>query len=258
MNYNLEYYTNGIVQFDAAKELMQLMPKQADSVLDIGCGSGKVSHLIYEHVLPKFMLAIDSSEEMINQARLLYPDSKLLFSHQSIEQFVSDRAFDLITANSSFQWYQDYDASINTIKNSLRPSGVFVLQTPYKQDWCPQVSVLMNEFFTHHYPDLGQNFKLPCMHFDYPEQYVDLFESKNFTTVSLKTRHFEYRFSGDDFRKFFMSGAYKVYTLAKSYSVAMPNRFAEDLEHFVNVKTRGNKEFEVCISRVMASFKPIE
>ena len=41
MDYNREYYTNGIVQLDAAKELMRLMPRQADSVLDVGCGSGE-------------------------------------------------------------------------------------------------------------------------------------------------------------------------------------------------------------------------
>ncbi|WP_341664431.1 methyltransferase domain-containing protein [Vibrio sp.] len=255
MDYNREYYTNGIVQLDAAKELIRLMPMQADSVLDIGCGSGKVSHLIYEYILPNFMLAIDSSSEMINQARLIHPDSKVVFSHQKIEQFVSHHFFDLITSNSSFQWFQDYDASINAIKSALNPSGVFVLQTPYKQDWCPQVSILMNEFFTRYYPDLGQRFTLPCMHFDYPEQYADLFESKNFTTTSLTTRNFEYRFTGDDFRKFFMSGAYKVYTHEKSYSVAIPERFAEDLERFVIEKSRNQCVFEITISRMLASFR---
>lgn len=256
MDYNREYYTNGIVQLDAAKELMRLMPRQADSVLDVGCGSGKVAHLIYEHILPNFMLAIDSSAEMINQARLLHPDSKVMFSHQKIEQFVSNQSFDLITSNSSFQWFQNYDASINALKNALNLRGVFVLQTPYKQNWCPQVSVLMNEFFTRYYPELGQCFTLPCMHFDDPEQYADLFESKNFTTASLVTRNFEYRFTGDDFRKFFMSGAYKVYTHEKSYSVAIPDRFAEDLERFVSQKVINQSVFSVTISRVLASFKP--
>ncbi|MBU2898488.1 class I SAM-dependent methyltransferase [Vibrio hepatarius] len=256
MNYDREYYSNGIVQFDAAKELLQLLPKRVDSLLDVGCGSGKVSHLIYEHLSPKFMLAIDNSLEMINQATLRYPDSKLQFLHADINQFGLENRFEVVTANSSFQWFRDYDASLLAIKNALKPSGIFVMQTPYKQDWCPQVSALMDKFFTDYYPEHGHCFTLPCMHLDSPEEYIRLFESKGFSTVSIKTHHFEYQFSGNEFKKFFMSGAYKVYTQVNSYSLAIPNQLKGDLESFICEYTLLNKTFEVSMTRVIASFKP--
>ena len=53
-----------------------------------------------------------------------------------------------------------------------------------------------------------------------------------------------------------MSGAYKVYTHEKSYSVAIPDRFAQDLERFVSQKVINQSVFSVTISRVLASFKP--
>ena len=66
MNYEKGYYSNGNVQYDAAKELLTLIPTNPRSLLDIGCGSGKVSHLIYQKVSPKQMLSIDISHNKVS------------------------------------------------------------------------------------------------------------------------------------------------------------------------------------------------
>ncbi|NRB67848.1 MAG: methyltransferase domain-containing protein [Vibrio sp.] len=258
MNYNKEYHSNGIVQFDAAKELIQHLPTQVGRLLDIGCGSGKVSHLILAHSNPQAMVAIDASKEMLEQAHKLYPDSPVQFEHADVRQFTTELKFDVITSNSSFQWYQDYDAALSTIKDALNENGIFVLQTPYKQKWCPQVIDMMAEFFRAYYPQLGQNFCMPCMHLESPEEYREMFESRGFSVNSITPREFEYVFTGEEFKKFFMSGAYKVYTLASSYTLPLPSSFAGDLEDFIEEITQSREIFDVCIFRLIASFGKAE
>lgn len=254
MNYNKEYHSNGIVQFDAAKQLIQLLPTQVERLLDIGCGSGKVSHLIHEYSTPQVMVAIDASAEMLDQARRLYPDSSICFEHVDVRQYTAEAGFDVITSNSSFQWYQDYDAALVAIRNALNLNGVFVLQTPYKQEWCPQVIQLMAEFFRDYYPQLGESFRMPCMHLESAEEYREMFESRGFHLLSMAPREFDYSFTGEEFKKFFMSGAYKVYTLASSYTLPMPSSFASDLESYIEEVTHSRQRFDVSIFRLIASF----
>ncbi|MER2495285.1 methyltransferase domain-containing protein [Vibrio neptunius] len=258
MNYSKEYHSNGIVQFDAAKELIQLLPTQVGRLLDIGCGSGKVSHLIQAYSNPQVMVAIDASKEMLEQANKLYPGSPVQFEHADVRQFTTELKFDVITSNSSFQWYQDYDAALSTIKDALNANGIFVLQTPYKQEWCPQIIVLMGEFFRAYYPQLGQNFRMPCMHLESPEEYKEMFESRGFSVLSFTPREFEYVFTGEEFKKFFMSGAYKVYTSASSYTLPIPSSFAGDLESYIEELSQSRESFDVCIFRLIASFGKAE
>ncbi|MCG9677919.1 methyltransferase domain-containing protein [Vibrio sp. Isolate24] len=254
MNYNKEYHSNGIVQFDAAKELIQLLPDKVDRLLDVGCGSGKVSHLIQEHSEPKTMVAIDASAEMLEQAHRLYPDSRIQFEHADIRHYTTATGFDVITSNSSFQWYQDYDVALLAIRSALNVHGTFALQTPYKQEWCPLVSELMTEFFRDYYPQLGQCFRMPCMHLESAEQYREMFESRGFRVLSIKPREFVYSFAGEEFKKFFMSGAYKVYTLAQSYTLPIPSAFTRDLESFIEEIANSNSRFDVSIFRLLACF----
>ncbi|MGY3686261.1 class I SAM-dependent methyltransferase [Vibrio coralliilyticus] len=254
MNYNKEYHRNGIVQFDAAKELIRLLPTKVGRLLDVGCGSGKVAHLIYDHSSPQTMVAIDVSSEMLEQALRLYPDSPIDFVHADIVNYASEEGFDVITSNSSFQWYQDYDAALSAIRTALKPDGMFVLQTPYKQDWCPQVSNLMSEFFRDFYPQLGQDFRMVCMHLEHEREYREMFESRGFSVISMMPKEFAYSFSGEEFRQFFMSGAYKVYTSEKSYSLPIPPAFAADLENFIDETVRSQQCIEVSISRILACF----
>ncbi len=107
MNYEKGYFSNGNVQYDAAKELLTLIPTNPRSLLDIGCGSGKVSHLIYQNVSPKQMLSIDISQAMLEEVEHRYPSSPIEFRHTDIVQFSSDEVYDVIISNSSFQWFKN-------------------------------------------------------------------------------------------------------------------------------------------------------
>ena len=85
-----------------------------------------------------------------------------------------------------------------------------------------------------------------------------MFESRGFSVNSITPREFEYVFTGEEFKKFFMSGAYKVYTLASSYTLPLPSSFAGDLEDFIEKITQSREIFDVCIFRLIASFGKAE
>ena len=255
MNYEKGYYSNGNVQYDAAKELLTLTPTNPRSLLDIGCGSGKVSHLIYQKVSPKQMLSIDISQAMLEEVDHRYPSSPIEFRHSDIAQFSSDEVYDVIISNSSFQWFKNYYASLNTIRRCLAPNGRLIIQTPYRQIWCPEVTQLMAVFFSTKYPSLNDEFRLPCMHLESDLAYQNMFEGYGFAVENLYTKAFTYRFSATEFKQFFMSGAYKVYTHKDSYTSELPDSFEHDLLQYLDQEIKEGQVYNVTIHRLLTSLK---
>ena len=108
MNYDKDYRKNGLVQYDAALELLAHIPFKPTNLLDIGCGSGRVTALICDQRKPCRVTGIDSSPVMIKEAQLLYPLPNVTYTESTIEGLGTRDQFDVITANSSFQWFSDY------------------------------------------------------------------------------------------------------------------------------------------------------
>ncbi len=152
--YDKEYYSNGLVQHDAAIELSSLLPTTPASVLDIGCGSGKVSEFFYSKMKPAKMIAVDKSNNMIDEAINLHPKTSIDYKTYNIETMELNSKFDVIISNSSLQWFEDIHRSLKNIRNHMSDHGRFFVQTPFKEDWCPAITRMINDFFNHTHPNL--------------------------------------------------------------------------------------------------------
>ncbi|MFV8458691.1 class I SAM-dependent methyltransferase, partial [Vibrio owensii] len=173
--YVKSYYQNGLVQHDAALELVELLPISSSYVLDVGCGSGKVSELFYRRTCPLEMVAIDKSFEMIKEAILLHESTKINYKNHDIENVFFKQKFDIIISNSSLQWFKNIKTSLSNIHAHLSDNGRFYIQAPFRKNWCPEITLMVDEFFDEQYPELINHFSFPCLHLDTLDEYVDLF-----------------------------------------------------------------------------------
>jgi ubiquinone/menaquinone biosynthesis C-methylase UbiE len=117
-------WAGGLHSRVAAKLVDVAAPRRGDAVLDVGCGTGLVTHLLAEAVGAKgSVVGIDLSARMLDLARpRARPNTK--FMTMAAEHMVfRDRSFDLITYGQSLPYLIDPLASLEETVRLLRPGG---------------------------------------------------------------------------------------------------------------------------------------
>jgi trans-aconitate 2-methyltransferase len=229
MEYEKEYSINNIVQQDAANYLINMIDlPQPKRILDIGCGSGNVTHKLNLKYPNAIIDAIDPLSKMINIAKNIYPSSNLNFICQKMEDFTPEYDYDLVFSNSSFQWWERHDIALSRIADVLAPSGIVAIQTPYRDLWCEEIITLVEQVFNTHFPELYQSFKFPCLHLETKEQFQDLLLHSGLTPSTIKAHSFTYNVNNEEIFKIFKSGAVKVYTSDDYFDVELPKDFQTD------------------------------
>jgi trans-aconitate 2-methyltransferase len=127
-----DYLKHSSAQYQWAEELVQkLHLKKNESVLDIGCGDGKVTALIASHVPEGKVTGIDTSENMIAFAQntftsLMYPN--LRFLHKDAAKLDFQNEFDAVFSNATLHWIKDHLSVLQGVRKSLTPSGRILFQ----------------------------------------------------------------------------------------------------------------------------------
>ena len=132
-----------------ANLLAVLAPGQR--VLDVGCGSGAITHGIAGMVGPSgTVIGIDRSEALIQQARDSYTNVKNLhFISGDILDYNSDQPFDIITTARTLQWVANPQELIQKMKTLLKQNGLLcVLDYDHTAiSWEPQPPASMQLFY---------------------------------------------------------------------------------------------------------------
>ena len=97
-------------------------------VYDLGCGPGNSTILLRERWPEATVIGIDSSEDMLQQAKNSYSD--LHFIKDDLTYFNPEGEVDCIFANASLQWVSDHDTLIPKLLSFLTPGGVLAIQMP--------------------------------------------------------------------------------------------------------------------------------
>lgn len=113
--------------------LEQLNLKPGDSVLDIGCGDGKISREIAGLCAPGEVIGVDFSASMIEHAKATHLDQNQT-QNQQLQFEVLDAAalpqarhlhqrFNAVFSNSTLHWVADHGAVLDGIVMALKPRG---------------------------------------------------------------------------------------------------------------------------------------
>ncbi len=124
-HWNESYHNNSDFQNQLGRKIIDdLEFKGAEKVLDVGCGTGRISHYCAQRLATGSVLGIDSSQDMINFAQTEYLDSKnLSFVSTDVTKMDHENEFDIIYSLFCLHWVKEQKQAIQNIYHALKPGG---------------------------------------------------------------------------------------------------------------------------------------
>jgi len=98
-----------------------------ETVLDAGCGSGRVTEQLIPRLPRGHAIAVDASPSMVQAARRrLGPDADI--RQADLLELALDPPVDAVLSTATFHWISDHDALFRRLHAVLRPAGRLVAQ----------------------------------------------------------------------------------------------------------------------------------
>jgi trans-aconitate 2-methyltransferase len=111
----------------AAAVLNRLPLAGTETVLDAGCGTGRVTELLLERLPHGHAIAVDADPEMVRVARQNLGARAELRQANLLELKLA-QPVDAILSTATFHWIVDHERLFSTLFEALRPGGRLVAQ----------------------------------------------------------------------------------------------------------------------------------
>lgn len=145
------------------EDLLPLLnAKKGERILDLGCGSGALTHAIA--ATGAEVVGIDSSEDMIRKAQAAYPE--ITFLVKDGQDFDFAEPFDAVFSNAALHWMTQAPGKVvENISRCLKNKGRFVFEMGGEgnvQQVLHALALAASEFgvtqteLINYYPSLGQ------------------------------------------------------------------------------------------------------
>jgi trans-aconitate methyltransferase len=158
------------------RELIKKLNISGDeSILDIGCGDGKITAEIANLVPDGIVIGIDSSQEMISLAAQKYPKCEhpnLHFKLLAAADIDYQGIFEIVFSNAVFHWIQDHEHLLKKIHAALKPGGRVLLQMGGKGNAAGIIDVLSEVINSGAWKNYFKDFSIPY-YFYSPENYEE-------------------------------------------------------------------------------------
>lgn len=124
------YVEHAVTQKQISKELFEYLktycPRNLDSVLEIGCGSGNLTHLFQSYFQTKNLYLNDLYEDI---AQHFSDQGKIHWLIGDIEQLQLPHSLDAVISSSVLQWMVDLPVLLQRLHQSLNQSGYLGFST---------------------------------------------------------------------------------------------------------------------------------
>lgn len=118
------YHTISSPQAEMAEAVLDRLELRGDeTVLDAGCGSGRVTAALLERLPRGRVVAVDADAAMVEHARAALPDDRVEVHHQDLAALRVDAPVEAVFSNAVFHWMSDHDALFAALARALRPGG---------------------------------------------------------------------------------------------------------------------------------------
>jgi trans-aconitate 2-methyltransferase len=123
------YHRVGTPQARWAERVLERLDLRGDeTVLDAGCGSGRVTAMLLERLPEGRVIAVDSSPSMVAAAREALPADRVDTMVCNLVDLELDEPVDAVFSNAVFHWILDHDRLFERLHAALRPGGQLVAQ----------------------------------------------------------------------------------------------------------------------------------
>jgi trans-aconitate 2-methyltransferase len=115
-------------QVAMAVRVLERLPLRGDeTVLDAGCGSGRVTELLLERLPRGRVIAVDQAASMVEHARERLGGRAVVLQSDLAALELGEQV-DAVFSNAVFHWIADHSALFQRLFASLRPGGRLVAQ----------------------------------------------------------------------------------------------------------------------------------
>jgi trans-aconitate 2-methyltransferase len=94
-----------------------------ETVLDAGCGSGRVTELLLEELPRGRVIAVDGSAAMVREAGSRLDPVRTRLIHSDLLSLDLDEEVDAAFSNAVFHWIADHDRLFERLAAAIRPGG---------------------------------------------------------------------------------------------------------------------------------------
>jgi trans-aconitate 2-methyltransferase len=148
-----------------SRDLLAQVPLESPKrVVDLGCGPGNSTELLIERFPNADVIGVDSSLDMLRQARKQLP--ACTFVEGDLSTWMPEPGTELLFGNAVFHWVPDHLRVLARLLQSLPPGGVLAVQMPDNTDE-PALMLMEKVAAALAQPNVARN-DLPQ-----PEQYYD-------------------------------------------------------------------------------------
>ncbi len=101
-----------------------------ETVLDAGCGSGRVTRLLLERLPRGHVIGVDASAQMVARARAQLAGAPADVRRADLAQLrlAPGEQVDAVFSNAVLHWVADHDAAFARMASALRPGGRMSIQ----------------------------------------------------------------------------------------------------------------------------------
>lgn len=115
-------------------DLLQMIERRPiQAALDLGCGTGELTRILFDYIQPQHLLAIDSSPEMLARSSL-YRKGGLSFELSDIAEFSPEQRYQLVFSNAALQWLPNHEELFPKILSWVSTDGQVAIQVPMNYD----------------------------------------------------------------------------------------------------------------------------
>ncbi|HEY9287304.1 MAG TPA: methyltransferase domain-containing protein [Candidatus Dormibacteraeota bacterium] len=119
-------------QFEWGTRLLERLQLHGDeTVIDAGCGTGRLTRLLLERVPRGKVIGVDVSPQMVEQARAyLEPDfgDRIQLLCRDLLALGLDQMADVVFSTATFHWIPDQDGLFRNLARALKPGGRLLAQ----------------------------------------------------------------------------------------------------------------------------------
>jgi len=115
-------------QVEWAERVLDRLPLRGDeTVLDAGCGSGRVTRMLLDRLPDGHVVAVDSAPSMVEHAREALGERANVFQ-ADLAELQLDEPVDAAFSNAVFHWVPDHARLFERMFAALRPGGRLIAQ----------------------------------------------------------------------------------------------------------------------------------
>lgn len=180
---------NSAAQYLSARELISGLDLEGhESLLDVGCGDGRITAQLACVLKNGSALGIDLSSEMIEHARICFPSPifpNLSFLCMDAADIRLPEKFDVAFSNAALHWIKDHIAVLRSIRACLNPGGRILFQMGGKGNAADMFDIIGQIIRKDMWKEYFRDFKPPYYFYE-PLQYGSWLTQTGFRPVRVE------------------------------------------------------------------------